>query len=87
MNRVWGSSFSYTKVCAGLYGPTSLESLSVETASSTGGLRTTRELGEITDVRQDFLLSYSKKKVILLNQCLKIAFGKAETTVTVDDFY
>lgn len=87
MNRVWGSSFSYIKVCAGLYSPTSLESLSVETASSTGGLRTTRELGEITDVRQDFLLSYSKKKVILLNQCLKIAFGKAETTVTEDDFY
>lgn len=76
---MWGSSFSYTKVCAELCSPTSLESLSEETALSTGGLRTTRELGEIN---QDFFLSYSKKKkkVILLNQCLKIAFGKAETT-------
>lgn len=73
----------YKSVCWALWS-TTLESLSVDTASSTGGLRTT-ELGEITDIRQDFLKSYSpknktKKKVILLNQCLKIAFGKAETT-------
>lgn len=82
----------YKSVCWALRS-TSPESLSVETASSTGGLRTTRELGEITDTCQDFFKSYSpktKKKtkhIILLNQRLKIALVKQQQLMRVEDFY